>query len=396
MTSHLISRRRKARLWDWRGGAWEVRGWRKPRLPYICVFVGLGWAVASLATVRFVETADQLRRVSRELTHGDTVRIAPGVYRGGLYTRGVSNLTITATDVSRRPVIEGGDTGWHFSRCPGLVLRDLDFRGQQVNGLNIDDGGPGNPLVERTWIERVQVREVRGGGNHDGMKLSGLRDVVIQACVVEGWGGQAVDLVGCHDVVVTNCRLIGHATDRPSAGIQIKGGSSRVVVDRCRFTHAGERPLNIGGSTGRIFFRPADATWEAREVTVRNCWIDGGICAVAFVGVDGAVFEGNVVLFPRRWIIRILQETEAPEFLRCRNVVVRDNWIVFRRADLREEVNVGPRTAPESFRFERNWWFAEDQPERSRPRLPVEEQEGVYGRDPRADLQRRELRVHSQ
>ncbi len=194
-----------------------------------------------------------------------------------------------------------------------------------------------------------------------------------------------MDLVGCHEVVITNCRIVGRAADGGGAGIQIKGGSSRVAVEGCRFENAGERPLNVGGSTGRAFFRPPDATWEAREVIVRNCRIEGGTCAAAFVGVDGAVFESNLVLFPQRWVFRILQETRAPEFARCRDVVVRDNRIVFRRSDLREEINIGPDTEPHTFRFERNWWFAEDRPERSRPRLPVEERDAVYGRDPRTE-----------
>jgi hypothetical protein len=33
--------------------------------------------------------------------------------------------------------------------------------------------------------------------------------------------------------------------------------------------------------------------------------------------------------------------------------------------------------------FDGNQWFAEDHPESSKPRLPKEEKEGVYGIDPR-------------
>jgi hypothetical protein len=50
---------------------------------------------------------------------------------------------------------------------------------------------------------------------------------------------------------------------------------------------------------------------------------------------------------------------------------------------IRSDVNVGGGTAPETFVFEGNRWFAEDRPEASRPRLPVAEKEGVYGTDPR-------------
>jgi hypothetical protein len=50
---------------------------------------------------------------------------------------------------------------------------------------------------------------------------------------------------------------------------------------------------------------------------------------------------------------------------------------------VQSEVNIGPGTAPESFRFEKNRWFAEDRPNASKPRLPVEEKDGAYDSDPR-------------
>jgi hypothetical protein len=67
----------------------------------------------------------------------------------------------------------------------------------------------------------------------------------------------------------------------------------------------------------------------------------------------------------------------------CRNVLVRDNRIVFRRAQVQIEVNIGAGTAPDTFRFEKNRWFAEDRPSSSKPKLPVEEKEGTYDSDPR-------------
>jgi hypothetical protein len=45
-------------------------------------------------------------------------------------------------------------------------------------------------------------------------------------------------------------------------------------------------------------------------------------------------------------------------------------------------VNVGPGTAPESFEFARNYWFCIDDPERSRPQLPVAEKDPAGGVDP--------------
>jgi hypothetical protein len=99
--------------------------------------------------------------------------------------------------------------------------------------------------------------------------------------------------------------------------------------------------------------------------------------------VDGAEFTGNTILFPQKWIFRILQETRAEGFPPCRNVLVKGNRFVFRRAQIQTDVNIGPGTEPGTFRFEGNHWFAEDRPNASTPTLPSAEKGGVYGTDPR-------------
>ena len=56
--------------------------------------------------------------------------------------------------------------------------------------------------------------------------------------------------------------------------------------------------------------------------------------------------------------------------------------IVFQRAGLRGDVNIGDGTAPESFLFERNWWFAGDNHQRSPPTLPGKVDGKIHGQDP--------------
>ena len=133
----------------------------------------------------------ELRAVLAGLKSGDVVKIAPGIYPGGHHVSGVENLTVEALDKERPPVFEGGRGGWHFSACPGLVLRLIHVRGQSVNGINLDEGGAGRPLVKGIRIEGVQVSDIGPSGNHDGIKASGLEGAVIQDCVITGWGGQA-------------------------------------------------------------------------------------------------------------------------------------------------------------------------------------------------------------
>jgi hypothetical protein len=104
---------------------------------------------------------------------------------------------------------------------------------------------------------------------------------------------------------------------------------------------------------------------------------------IAYVGSESVTVRRNVFLHPRRWVIRILQETIGERFVPCGNGRFEENTVVFRSADLgNHHVNIGPNTEPASFVFVGNRWYCEDDPGRSRPRLPVEEQAGTYGVDP--------------
>ncbi len=339
-----------------------------------------GFAVADEIIVR---DADSLRAALRNLKAGTVLKIAPGEYPGGHLVSDIEKLTIEALDPKQPPVFKGGKTGWQFSRCADLTLRQLHITGQSSNGLNLDDGGQLDHPVAGITLDHIEVSDIGPSGNHDGIKCSGLDKLTIRDCTITGWGGQGIDFVGCHQSLITGCRFIGKEGFTASAGVQLKGGTSDVTLEKCHFTNAGERPINIGGSTGLEYFRPQGAKYEAARLIVRGNVIEGSMCAAAFVGVDGAEFTGNAIRFPTKWILRILQETREPGFAPCRNVLIKDNRIVFQRSQVQIEINIGGDTAPETFRFESNHWFAEDRPQASKPKLPSEEKNGMYGIDPR-------------
>lgn len=337
-----------------------------------------------------VKTNDQLRQALRAARPGTVIRVQPGQYPGDVYLENLHGqaeapLVIEGADPDNPPVFQGGQTGWQISEASHLVLRNLRFRGQRVNGLNIDDGGSFETPSHHIRLERIIVEDVGPRGNFDGIKLSGVTDFVITECRIEGWGGQAIDMVGCHRGLIENCFFRGKEGFSQDTGPQAKGGSSEITIRHCRFENAGQRAVQIGGSTGLAFFRPRGVLYEARDVVVEDCIFVGGDAAVTFVGIDGAIFRHNTIIHPRLWVMRILQETREPGFVPSRNGIFERNLVVF-RASLRDVVNIGPATAPETFRFADNWWYCEDRPQASRPRLPTTEVNGVSGQDPRLQL----------
>jgi hypothetical protein len=337
-----------------------------------------------------------LRAALRDARPGTTIRVAPGTYAGGLFVKDTSGtagapITIEAADSADPPTFEGGPNGVQLSGCSHVVLRNLRFRGQTGNGLNIDDGGRPESPPAGISLERIHVSDVGPRGNRDGIKLSGLKGFRVADCTVEGWGGGAIDMVGCHDGVIERCTFRGKDGFEQSTGPQLKGGTSNVTIRRCDFFDAGSRGVNVGGSTGLPYFRPPDATWEAKAITIEDCRFVGSDAPVAFVGVDGATFRHNTIVRPRRWVLRILQESQEPRFARTRDVAFERNLIVYRRADVATHVNLGTSGNPaaDTFRFTENWWYCADAPDQSKPDLPTIEKGGVYGRDPKVTFDER-------
>lgn len=354
-------------------------------LAALCGFVGQGAADETSVADR-----ESLVRALRTAKPGSTVLVEPGKYAGGLSQSGLRGtagqpIVIAAADADHPPVIEGGASGIQLSSPEHVELRDLVIATATANGLNIDDGGSAATPAHHVTLKNIVVRDVGPRGNRDGIKLSGVAHFRIDGCRVERWGsgGSAIDMVGCRAGVITGCTFIEAGGDMAN-GVQTKGGSSDIVIQRCRFENPGGRGVNIGGSTGLPYFRPADAPFEAKNITVEDCEFLGGQAAVAFVGVDGAMVRHNTIYRPRRWPVRILQENQDPRFVPSRNGKFEHNIIVFRSDEVRETVNIGGHTAPETFQFSSNVWYCLDRPADTQRfvRLPTRESNGTYGTDP--------------
>jgi hypothetical protein len=267
-----------------------------------------------------------------------------------------------------------------------VEIHHMVLSGWSGNGLNIDDGGSVDAPSRGIVLRGLVITNTGPRGNRDGIKLSGVVDFRVEGCRIAGWGingGSGIDMVGCHrGVVVSN--LFSHTDSTGSTGVQCKGGTIEIAVHRNRFENAGGRGVNIGGSTGRAFFRPplaGNQNAEARSIRVEGNTFLGSSAPVAFVGVDGAVVRFNTIYRPQRWALRILQENTAADFVPSRRGEFTDNLVVFHSTEWSEGgVNIGAKTAPSTFLFARNWWLCADRPERSQPKLPTRELDGVYGR----------------
>lgn len=330
-----------------------------------------------------------VERAARDAVPGTAVRIHEGTYPGGQFLallRGTADAPIWIGGVAGegRPVFDGDGEGIHLSQVSYVVLHDIEVRGSDFNGVYANE-----QATHHVVVRGVFIHDIGGDGNQDCLKLSGINQYWVLNSTFErcggGGSGSGVDHVGAHDGL-----LAGNTFREMSAnGVQAKGGSENIEIHGNRFVNAGQRALNMGGSTGDAYFRPPLSTTapnvEARNIRAVANVIEGSTAAVAFVGCVDCLAANNTVVDPENWMFRILQETtthDGFEFLPARGGVVVNNLVYFERGALSTDVNVGPNTSSETFRFENNLFFAWDDPSRSAPTLPGTEVGSIVGQDP--------------
>jgi len=338
-----------------------------------------------------------LSRAAKSAKPGAAIRLAAGTHTGGNHLRDLAGTATAPVWIggtpgnATRPVISGGNTGLQLSRSSYLVLHDLEVKGARDNGVNMDDGGAySDPTAAHHIVVRnLYVHDIGSGGNQDCLKLSGLRDYVVMDSTFEkcggGGSGSGVDHVGCHRGVIARNTFRNLSAN----AVQCKGGSADLEIRWNLMIDAGQRAVNMGGSTGLTFFRPpASKTGdnaEARRIRVIANVIKGGNTPFAFVGCVDCLAAHNTVIDPERWLMRILQETKTGSgytFLPASRGKVQNNIFYFSRAKLSTYLNIGANTSPKTFTFNNNLWYAHDKSSQSIPSLPVAETAGVTGKDP--------------
>jgi len=335
---------------------------------------------------------DSIRSAVKRATPGTRIVVKAGTYTGSTSLTGLRGepdrpIAIVAEG---EVVLEaaGASTLLYGSDLRYVVIEGFTLRGAATHGINIDDGGSYETPTEHLVLRKITVAGAGSGGNNDCIKLSGVDHFFVLDS--EAWGcnrGEIIDMVGCHNGLISG----NYFHDTVANGVQAKGGSADIVIHGNLFADIPGRAVNAGGSTGLEYFRPLDAPYEAARIRVLgNVFLRNGAMSgatIAYVGCDACVFAHNTVVEPKTWVARILQESRAERFVPSRAGLFVNNVIVLRLADLRTFVNIGPGTAPETFTFGSNLWYALDRgADWTGPTLPPEippETGSLIQRDPR-------------
>ena len=309
---------------------------------------------------------------------GDTLLVLTGTYN---QRENINDLDGTESDpiyiraeTSGSVIYQGGTEAFNLTRCSYVIIEGFIYEQQTGNGVNISDGGDYDVPTHHITVRDCIFRDMNASGNNDLLKLSGVDDFEIYDCTFMNGstGGSGIDMVGCHNGTISDNIL----DECGVTGIQAKGGTQFIRIERNYIKNISQRGLNLGGSTGLEFFRPplpdpiVDA-FEAADLDVVSNLFIGCRAPIAYVGCVRVKVLNNTIYYPDNWVMRILQETTVDGFLTCGENDFRNN-IIYLDRDL-TEVNIGPDTDPDSFTFSNNVWYNEEDPGGWTPILPVED-----------------------
>lgn len=268
--------------------------------------------------------------------------------------------------------------GLHLSNPSYVVIEGLTVENAYPHGISIDDGGdyatPAGPVV----LRGLALRNIGRGKNNDCLKLSGVDDFQVQESEFANCDeGEAIDMVGCHRGFISGNTF----RKTPLTAVQTKGGSSDIVIHGNRFIEVTARSVNLGGHTGRRYFRPLDAPYEAARIQVlSNIFYRSGDTAIAFTGCIECLAAHNTIIDPQRHIVRLLEE--HPDRAIGRGNRFLNNLIALKAGQVEGFVTPGENARPETFQLGWNLWYARDRDEFQRPeydrRFPPEDSP-IYG-----------------
>jgi len=296
---------------------------------------------------------------------GDTLYLFPESHSVNQYIENLhgtqSQPICIISDTNQKAVFSGGKQAIHFVNVSWLYISGLVFENQKINGVNIDDGGDYSTPTHHIVIEHCVWRGMNATGNNDELKMSGVDSFSVRYNTFSNGsdGGSLVDMVGCHWGVFEQNKF----EDAGSNCIQAKGGTRSISIFRNHFKNGGRRSINCGGSTDLPFFRPINADYEAKNIDIYSNIFVGSTAAIAFVTATECRFINNTIVNPKRWVLRVLQETDKPRFIKCNNNTFSNNICYFNNeADHEGGINLGSNTQAETFKFFNNLWYNRDNP----------------------------------
>lgn len=351
----------------------------------------------ALGVQHLIRPGDDWQSLESRLRPGDEIILMPGNHRAASFDRIAGSpkrpIVIRGADPANPATIEAGREGLRIKSPAHVVIRNLIVSGATVSGINLEapeDGAAGHVRIENVRISKTGPRGLRHA-----LSLRNLTNVQVKDCLIEGWGGSAVEIITCTEVVIEGCTFKGLDDHAQQVGVRVRALSSAVEINDCRFDQAGTIAVAMGAAShardlpsAKIEAAKDGSLAEATNVRVQRCSIIGSQCGVAFVNAQDCAVRNTAFVRQKRCVLALgAEHTDARFTPGGRNAFAR-NVVVWEPGDLQRLAEVGPLVDPSKFILDANlWWSTQSGEERVKlgPLPGKEILPQVYDVDPSLD-----------
>jgi len=375
-----------------------------------CIFIVFLLAIGATsaeAVTHLVSPGDRWGDISHKVQPGDEIMLMPGKHRAAtlIDIRGTEDapIRISSLDPDRPAVINGDRFGIALRRCRFVIIENLLIDGARQTGILMDDGD--NQSMPPWMNERpsghhivrdVAINRIGDTGARHAITIRAQRDVLIDGCAMQGWGGAGIWIGHSELVRITSCRFRRLREFAHDIGIYICGGTIDVNISHNYFDDPGTYGVKIGhrlrGSEfgGQSIDDAEPGTlFDARKVTIENNVFRGTECAISMSHLERCVVRANTIDSPRQIVFSLMHNHVDARFAGHVRTNISGNLINVRETPTpRAVVVLNPMSRAEVTFGVNLWWSPDiDTWREAIARLPIEDSpEQTTTLDPELDV----------
>jgi len=360
------------------------------QLPRIAAAVVCAAAsVGVSATQHLVAPGEDWSRLASRVKPGDEIILMPGRHKPASFTdlRGEANRPIIIRSVTpdAPAVIVADSAGIEFIRPFAVILQDVQITAGTRAGIRATDGESGDGVVGDPFqsgfrVRRVSISRIGPEATSDAVRIWGLADVQIDQLTVVGWGGAAVEIVGCREVTIERSRFLGDSDFEQVSGVEVRGGSQAVSMIDCVFRDCGDASIALGGPSARREFRPAlpdvpdpkRPRFEASRIQVDRCEVVGGRTSIALIGAQHVVINACTIVNPEESLFRFATTDPNIPVSQNDHVTLDANLFAWKPATLRALFAADDTARPAALNITDNLWWSPGESPQLAGRFPAE------------------------
>lgn len=191
------------------------------------------------ATQFLVRAGDDWSSLKDRVKPGDEIILMPGQHRevrfDGLKGEPEKPILIRSASLDPRNLssISATDVGIHLVRAEHVRLENLLITGGRRAGIIITGDSEGR--ASHVTLTNVFVAKTGDMAEKCGIRIERTDHVTLKDCRVEAWHRAGVHITGASDIALTGVQFVGSPATPDEYGVVIDGGTSSVILQRCRF-----------------------------------------------------------------------------------------------------------------------------------------------------------------